>query len=104
MAELRVRRIERRSSGDQGNRPGIPRRRLRTLRPQPPAGGSAVSARAFRDLREFKAWNDSMVEKYDVEQFHNHPSPLIRYIERKRVRRILALLAPRPGDRVLEIG
>jgi len=63
-----------------------------------------VSARAFRDLREFKSWNDAMVEKYDVEQFHNHPSPLVRYVERKRVRRILALLAPRFGDRVLEIG
>ena len=63
-----------------------------------------MSARAFRDLREFKSWNDAMVEKYDVEQFHDHPSPLIRYIERKRVRRILALLAACPGDRVLEIG
>lgn len=63
-----------------------------------------MSARAFRDLREFKSWNDTMVEKYDVEQFHNHPSPLVRYVERKRVRRILALLAPRAGDRVLEIG
>jgi ubiquinone/menaquinone biosynthesis C-methylase UbiE len=63
-----------------------------------------VSSRVFRDLREFKSWNDAMVEKYDVEQFHNHPSPLIRYIERKRVRRILALLAAGPGDRVLEIG
>jgi ubiquinone/menaquinone biosynthesis C-methylase UbiE len=63
-----------------------------------------VSARAFRDLREFKSWNDAMVEKYDVEQFHNHPSPLVRYVERKRVRRILALLAPRLDDRVLEIG
>ena len=63
-----------------------------------------MSARAFRDVREFKSWNDAMVEKYDVEQFHNHPSPLIRYIERKRIRRILALLAARPGDRVLEIG
>jgi ubiquinone/menaquinone biosynthesis C-methylase UbiE len=63
-----------------------------------------VSARAFRDLREFKSWNDAMVEKYDVEQFHDHPSPLIRYIERKRVRRILALLGVCPGDRVLEIG
>jgi len=63
-----------------------------------------MCARAFRDVREFKSWNDAMVEKYDVEQFHNHPSPLIRYIERKRVRRILALLAARPGDRVLEIG
>jgi ubiquinone/menaquinone biosynthesis C-methylase UbiE len=67
-------------------------------------GGAVVSARAFRDVREFKSWNDAMVEKYDVEQFHDHPSPLIRYIERKRVRRILALLAARPGDRVLEIG
>jgi len=63
-----------------------------------------VSARAFRDLREFKSWNDAMVEKYDVEQFHNHPSSLVRYIERKRIRRIFALLAPQPGDRVLEIG
>lgn len=63
-----------------------------------------MSARAFRDLRDFKSWNDAMVEKYDVEQFHNHPSPLVRYIERKRIRRIFALLAPRPGDRVLEIG
>ena len=63
-----------------------------------------MSARAFRDLREFKSWNDAMVEKYDVEQFHNHPSSLVRYIERKRIRRIFALLAPQPGDRVLEIG
>ena len=63
-----------------------------------------MSARDFRDLREFKSWNDAMVEKYDVEQFHNHPSSLVRYIERKRIRRIFALLAPRPGDRVLEIG
>jgi ubiquinone/menaquinone biosynthesis C-methylase UbiE len=63
-----------------------------------------VSARTFRDLREFKSWNDAMVVKYDVERFHDHPSPLIRYIERKRVRRILALLAARPGDRVLEVG
>src|SRR5262249_59620157 len=65
---------------------------------------SPRAVRAFRDVREFKSWNDAMVEKYDVEQFHDHPSPLIRYIERKRVRRILALLAARPGDRVLEVG
>jgi ubiquinone/menaquinone biosynthesis C-methylase UbiE len=58
----------------------------------------------FRDRREFKAWNDAMVEKYDVEQFHSHPSPLVRYVERKRIRRIFALLAPEPGDRVLEVG
>lgn len=58
----------------------------------------------FRDPGEFKTWNDVMVEKYDVERFHSHPSPIVRYIERKRVRRIFALLAPRAGDRVLEVG
>ena len=63
-----------------------------------------MSERAFRDRREFKTWNDAMAAKYDLEQFHNHPSPLVRYVERKRIRRIFVLLAPRPGDRVLEIG
>jgi ubiquinone/menaquinone biosynthesis C-methylase UbiE len=75
-----------------------------TLRADFPEGDAVVSARAFRDLHEFKSWNDAMVDKYDVERFHDHPSPLIRYIERKRVRRILALLGVCPGDRVLEIG
>ena len=63
-----------------------------------------MSQLTFRDRREFKAWNDAMVEKYDVEQFHSHPSPLVRYVEQKRVRRIFALLAAEPGDRVLEVG
>ena len=63
-----------------------------------------MSDLTFRSPREFKAWNDRMAEKYDVERFHSHPSPIVRYIERKRVRRIFALLAPRPGDHVLEVG
>lgn len=63
-----------------------------------------MSARVFHDRREFKSWNDAMVEKYDVEQFHDHPSPLIRYIERKRIRRIFGLLGAQPGERVLEVG
>lgn len=45
-----------------------------------------------------------MAAKYDLEEFHLHPSPLVRYVEGKRVRRIFALLAPAPGDRVLEVG
>ena len=63
-----------------------------------------MSGLTFRDRREFKAWNDAMVEKYDLERFHEHPSPLVRYVEGKRIRRIFALLGARPGDRVLEIG
>ena len=63
-----------------------------------------MSPPTFRDPGQFKAWNDAMVEKYDVERFHSHPSPIVRYIEKKRIRRIFALLAPRAGDRVLEVG
>ena len=60
--------------------------------------------RTFRDRRDFKAWNDAMVEKYDLEEFHRHPSALVRYVEGKRIRRIFTLLAPGPHDRVLEVG
>jgi ubiquinone/menaquinone biosynthesis C-methylase UbiE len=60
--------------------------------------------RLFGSEAEFKAWNDEMVEKFDVERFHDHPSPLVRYVEGKRIRRTLALLAPRTDDRVLEVG
>jgi len=59
---------------------------------------------AFRDQQEFKAWNDAMVEKYDIERFHDHPSPFVRYVEGKRIRRTFALLAPGSRDRVLEVG
>jgi ubiquinone/menaquinone biosynthesis C-methylase UbiE len=60
--------------------------------------------RRFSDRGEFKAWNDAMVAKYDVDRFHAHPSPFVRYVEQKRIRRIFALLGARPADRVLEVG
>ncbi len=58
----------------------------------------------FDDRAAFMAWNDAMAAKYDLERFHAHPSPIVRYVEGKRIRRIFALLAPAPRDRVLEIG
>ena len=60
--------------------------------------------RTFNDPREFKAWNDAMVEKFDLERFHDHPSPLVRFIEGRRIERTFALLNARPADRVLEVG
>jgi ubiquinone/menaquinone biosynthesis C-methylase UbiE len=58
----------------------------------------------FRDAREVKAWNDAMVVKYDLDRFHSHPSPLVRFVESRRVREIFRLLDARPGHRVLEVG
>jgi len=60
--------------------------------------------RQFSSLGEFKAWNDAMAAKYDLERFYDHPSPLVRWVEGKRIGRIFALLAAGPCDRVLEVG
>jgi SAM-dependent methyltransferase len=58
----------------------------------------------FRDAREVKIWNDAMVVKYDVDRFHAHPSPLVRFVESRRIEAIFHLLDARPSDRVLEVG
>lgn len=58
----------------------------------------------FRDAREVKAWNDAMVVKYDLDRFHDHPSPLVRFVESRRVETIFRLLDARPSHRVLEVG
>jgi ubiquinone/menaquinone biosynthesis C-methylase UbiE len=58
----------------------------------------------FRDAREVKAWNDAMVVKYDLDRFHAHPSPLVRFVEARRLDATFRLLDAQPGDRVLEVG
>lgn len=68
-----------------------------------PGAAQPVSER-FSDPRAFKAWNDAMVARFDLDRFHAHPSPFVRYVENTRVRRTFALLAARPEHRVLEVG
>jgi ubiquinone/menaquinone biosynthesis C-methylase UbiE len=63
-----------------------------------------VTTTRFRDARDVKAWNDAMVAKYDLDRFHEHPSPFVRFVESRRVAWIFALLAARASDRVLEVG
>ncbi len=54
---------------------------------------------------EFRTWNDQMAKKYDPDAFHHHSNPLIRFIEFKRVKVVLNLIAEdRKLERVLEIG
>jgi SAM-dependent methyltransferase len=58
----------------------------------------------FGDAREVKEWNDAMVVKYDLDRFHDHPSPLVRFVESRRIAVIFRLLDARPSHRVLEVG
>jgi ubiquinone/menaquinone biosynthesis C-methylase UbiE len=54
---------------------------------------------------DFKGWNERMVRKYDPDAFHHHPNPLVRFIEKKRVKAILNLLGIYSrGDCILEVG
>jgi SAM-dependent methyltransferase len=56
------------------------------------------------DPAAFEAWNAAMVAKYDNELFHRNPSRLIRYVETRRVRKVIELLECRRTDHVLEVG
>lgn len=53
---------------------------------------------------EFEAWNEQMVQEFDPGEYHDHPSPVVRFIEGRRVARLLELLDPKPGNKVLEVG
>ncbi len=54
---------------------------------------------------EFKGWNEEMVKKYDPDAFHHHPNPIVRFIEKKRVKTILKLIAVHYKDGgLLEVG
>ncbi|MBI4698327.1 MAG: class I SAM-dependent methyltransferase [Nitrospirae bacterium] len=53
---------------------------------------------------DFKAWNEDMVKKYDPDAYHHHPNPVVRYIESKRVRKVIDLLNLNKEEVLLEAG
>ncbi len=53
---------------------------------------------------EFAAWNERMIKKYDPDAFHHHSNPLIRFVERKRVKTIFKLMDIQERDPILEVG
>lgn len=58
----------------------------------------------LRDDRSFAAWNEEMVQRYDIERYYERSHPIVRWIERKRIAALRGFAAARPGDRVLEVG
>ncbi|MEW6349812.1 MAG: class I SAM-dependent methyltransferase [Thermodesulfobacteriota bacterium] len=53
---------------------------------------------------EFRSWNDAMAIKYNPDDYHRRSPALVRWMERRRVRKIVGMLALKPTERVLEIG
>lgn len=52
----------------------------------------------------FAAWNEAMSIKHNPDFHHNHPNPLMRYMEARRTATILRYLDPQPSDRILDVG
>ena len=53
---------------------------------------------------EFVEWNERMIQEFDPDDYHNHPSPVVRFIEIRRVRALLEQLDAHAGHKVLEVG
>ena len=56
------------------------------------------------DKISFEAWNEGMVEKYDIEAYYSHSNCAVKVIESERIRWILNLLSPRANEAILEVG
>ncbi len=57
-----------------------------------------------RDRREFTAWNEAMVQRFDPDAYHTRSPLPIRAIERLRVHVIRRMLSATARERVLEVG
>lgn len=58
----------------------------------------------WTDPRSFRIWNEEMSKRYDPDAFHNHKNPLIRWLEKERVKWVCKLLMPAHGHRILDVG
>ncbi|MGH7500187.1 MAG: class I SAM-dependent methyltransferase [Longimicrobiales bacterium] len=50
------------------------------------------------------AWNEAMVERYDIERYYEQSHGIVRWLERRRLDTLHTLAAPKSGDLVLEVG
>ena len=56
------------------------------------------------DIRDFAAWNEEMVARYDPDAYHTRSPLPVRWVEALRVRAVVRALAATPSMRVLEVG
>ncbi len=52
----------------------------------------------------FEQWNEVHAEKHDLDKFYQHPNFIFRYIENKRIKKLIQLADLKDSDLVLEVG
>jgi ubiquinone/menaquinone biosynthesis C-methylase UbiE len=56
------------------------------------------------DEKKFLEWNEAMSVKHNPDFHHNHPNPMMRFLERRRTNSILRYVDPVDSDRILDVG
>jgi ubiquinone/menaquinone biosynthesis C-methylase UbiE len=64
----------------------------------------ATGPDSWEDERAFRAWNESMVERYDIDRYYAESKGLVRWIEHRRLAALVRLAAVQPRDHLLEVG
>lgn len=54
--------------------------------------------------QNFKEWNEAMSKKHNPDLHHNHPNPLMRFLERRRTSSIIQYLDIKELDFILDVG
>ncbi len=52
----------------------------------------------------FEQWNEEHARKHDLDKFYNHPNFMFRYIENKRIKKLIDLADIQETDKVIEVG
>ncbi|MGH7504549.1 MAG: class I SAM-dependent methyltransferase [Longimicrobiales bacterium] len=68
------------------------------------SSGTATNDDVPATTREFAAWNETMVERYDIERYYERSHALVRWVERRRLQALVDLAHASPDARVLEVG
>jgi len=52
----------------------------------------------------FEKWNEELAAKHDLDKFYNHPNFAFRYIEQKRIDKLIEAAEIKSTDKILEVG
>jgi len=55
-------------------------------------------------MENFENWNEQMVKKYNPDKYHQSSNLIVRFIENKRVSKIIDYLDLKVSDKIIEIG
>ncbi len=55
-------------------------------------------------IEDVEKWNDTFALEHDIDDYYNRSGFIIRFVERRRLAIIKAMVSASSGDRILEVG